>query len=40
MKKRLDVELVDRGLVQSDAQSMVQTCTQWMKEQQTEDFDR
>lgn len=23
-----------------DAQSMVQTCTQWMKEQQTEDFDR
>lgn len=23
-----------------DAQSMVMTCTQWMKEQQTEDFDR
>ena len=23
-----------------DAQNMVQTCTQWMKEQQTEDFDR
>lgn len=23
-----------------DAQSMMQTCTQWMKEQQTEDFDR
>lgn len=23
-----------------DTQSMVQTCTQWMKEQQTEDFDR
>lgn len=23
-----------------DAQSMVQTCTQWMKEQQTENFDR
>lgn len=32
----------DRALVLCglDAQSMVQTCTQWMKEQQTEDFDR
>lgn len=28
------------ALCKLDAQSMVQTCTQWMKEQQTEDFDR